>query len=118
MKSRSKGQTTDRIKPKRRGPKEANYYAGRRAEYRTMELLENAGFLCIRAAGSKGPADVVAIGKGDPLLVQVKRESSRRRSLSPVEREKLKDIASRFKCIVAVHTWKKHARQPLVEEIR
>jgi Holliday junction resolvase len=115
MMSRSK--KADRIKPPRR-PKEANYFAGRRAEYRTMELLEKAGFLCIRAAGSKGPADVVAIGNGPPLLVQVKRESSRKRGLNDVEREKLEGVARRYHCIVMVHTWKKHARQPIVEEIR
>jgi len=102
-----------RSKPPRK--KEANYFAGRRAEYRSIELLEKAGFICIRAAGSKGPADVVAIGNGPPLLVQVKRG---KRGLSPLEREKLTEIARRYHCMVIVHRWEKHARHPISEDIR
>jgi len=95
--------------------KEANYFAGRRAEYRSIELLDKAGFICVRAAGSKGPADIVAIGKGPPVLVQVKRG---KRGVSTAEREKLTEIARSYNCMVLIHTWKPHARQPIAEEVR
>jgi Holliday junction resolvase len=35
-------------------------HKGRRAEHRARTLLEAAGFAVCRAAGSKGPADLVA----------------------------------------------------------
>lgn len=93
---------------------EANYFAGRRAEYRSMDLLERAGMLTVRAAGSKGPADIVAIGGGPPILVQVKRGQ---RGITPIEREKLKAIRARYNCMILVHRWRKHARHPETEEI-
>ena len=122
MTSRSKkvakvAKTIVRDKPPRRGKSQPNYFAGRRAEYRSIELLENAGFLCVRAAGSKGPADIVALagGGGPTTLVQVKRGD---RGISPLDREKLKEIKAKYGCNVLVHRWKKHARHPLTEEIQ
>jgi hypothetical protein len=103
--------TTSRSK---NGKPQAKYYAGRRAEYRTINLMENAGYLCIRAAGSKGPADVVAIGNGPPMLIQVKRG---KRGLTVLEREKLTEIRRRLNCQILVHRWEKHARFPITEEI-
>lgn len=103
--------------PSRRAPRlSSKYYSGRRAEYRSIQLLEDAGFLCIRAAGSKGPADVVAIGAGPPLLVQVKR-AIRGGGVSKVEREKLQHVKRTYNCRVIVHLWRPHARSPIMEEI-
>jgi Holliday junction resolvase len=112
-KSPSKGHTRRKNLPARSS---AKYFSGRRAEYRTIKLLEDAGFLCVRAAASKGPADVVAIGAGAPLLVQVKR-SERGRGITKVEREKLVEIRRQYNCRVLVHVWKPHARSPIMEEI-
>ena len=37
-----------------------NYIKGRRAEYKTMHLLEKEGYVCFRSAGSHSPIDVFA----------------------------------------------------------
>jgi Holliday junction resolvase len=58
------------------------YAAGRELEYRVRDLFVEAGFLVIRAAGSKGLADLVALPRhgvapewalGRPVLIQCKR---------------------------------------------
>lgn len=49
-----------------------NYTAGRRAEYRTIAVLEAAGYSCTRSASSKGMWDVVGVSATDVVLVQVK----------------------------------------------
>lgn len=70
----------------------SNYSAGRQFEYKVRDELIMAGYWCIRAAGSKGAADLVAIkaiqtstqfseksllpypvGQHQVLLVQVKK---------------------------------------------
>ena len=54
--------------------------------------LERRGFFCIRAAGSRGAADIVALARGHrPLVVQAKRGAS----IVPAERLKLLDVAER-----------------------
>lgn len=51
-----------------------NYIAGRSFEYKTKRLLEEGGYLVIRAAGSHGPYDLMAIHPGEPVrCIQVKR---------------------------------------------
>lgn len=50
----------------------SKYRRGRDFEYRTKKKLEDAGFLVVRAAGSKGPADLVAFKEGELLFVQCK----------------------------------------------
>lgn len=55
-----------------------NYQRGRRAEYEAKKLLEKRGYQVIRAAGSHGPFDLVAIRVGDPVLgLQIKATSSK-----------------------------------------
>ncbi len=50
------------------------YRRGYRIELRVRDLLRKEGYLVLRSAGSKGPADLVAIGKnGEVRLIQVKR---------------------------------------------
>lgn len=49
-----------------------NYVRGRAFEYRVIRDLQERGFWCIRAAGSKGAVDVLALAKGQILLVQAK----------------------------------------------
>lgn len=49
-----------------------HYIAGRAFEYRVIRDLQERGFWCIRAAGSKGAVDILALAKGQILLVQAK----------------------------------------------
>jgi Holliday junction resolvase len=56
---------------------------GRRLEHHARALLEAQGYVVVRAAGSKGPADLVGVGPADVVLVSVKAGG---RYLSAVER--------------------------------
>lgn len=47
-------------------------HKGRRAEHRARRLLEAAGYQVTRAAGSKGPADLVAWNADGIRFVSVK----------------------------------------------
>ena len=55
----------------------ARYHVGARAEYRLKHELEKKGWHVIRAAGSHGKWDLVAVrkrnGRVDVLLIQIKR---------------------------------------------
>ncbi len=50
----------------------SNYTRGRRFEHQVMAELERLGYWSVRSAGSKGQADIVALGPGRPLLIQCK----------------------------------------------
>lgn len=50
----------------------ARYNKGRRNEYRLMRLLETAGYICLRTAGSHSPFDVVGVGPAGVILAQCK----------------------------------------------
>ena len=51
-----------------------NYAIGARFEYKTATYFRRHGYFVIRAAGSHGPADLVAVKKGyATLLIQCKR---------------------------------------------
>ncbi len=41
--------------------KQTNYVKGRNFEYRVMKYLKDRGFFCMRAYGSKGMYDILAI---------------------------------------------------------
>jgi Holliday junction resolvase len=49
-----------------------NYRRGYYAERKAAEALKKEGYFVVRAAGSRGPVDLVALGK-DVRLIQVKR---------------------------------------------
>lgn len=49
-----------------------NKAAGTRRELKAKKLLEDDGYLVVRAAASLGKADLVAVKPGQVLLVQVK----------------------------------------------
>ena len=50
---------------------------GTRREHQVISLLVADGWVCLRAAGSHGPADVVALKRGaPPRCVQVKSDQS------------------------------------------
>jgi Holliday junction resolvase len=51
----------------------SSYHDGRRVEYAVVHDLTENGYVCTRAASSKGAADVIGIKRGQLLLVNVKR---------------------------------------------
>lgn len=72
--------------------------AGRRVENLVGDLLGASGYDVIRSAGSKGAADLVAVGDGELLFLQVKGRTRTDRPgspLSPAERVALLRIARR-----------------------
>ena len=85
-----------------------NYSRGRNHEYAVRDALETDGYWCVRAAGSKGKADLVALKPGEVVLVQVKASSPQ---VSPAEREALFGMASAT-CTVPVVAYKP-ARRPI-----
>jgi len=70
----------------------SSYSDGVRVEHKVRDDLTAHGFDVVRASGSKGPADLVAIGDLIILLVNVKRV----RPPSPAERQELERIADRL----------------------
>lgn len=50
----------------------SNYDRGRALEYRARDALRADGYLVVRAAGSKGPADLLAFKPGQTLAVSCK----------------------------------------------
>ncbi|MBI3764145.1 MAG: hypothetical protein HY260_20075 [Chloroflexi bacterium] len=57
-----------------------NYRKGARLEQKARKLLESLGYTVIRSAGSKGPADLIAIGPTHVRLIQVKATGALRPS--------------------------------------
>jgi len=47
-------------------------HKGRRNEYKTIHVLEEEGYYCVRSAGSKGLFDIIAIRPNDIKMIQVK----------------------------------------------
>ena len=86
---------------------------GNRAEYRSIEILESAGYHCTRAAGSLGAWDIIGIGTTDVVLVQVKSN----RNAAPAERETLKDFPAPPNARKLIHIWHDYARVPIVKEL-
>lgn len=65
-------------------------YAGGAAFEREVRAhLETEGYWCIRAAGSKGKADLLAIKPGQVLIIQCKRDGK----CPPAERAEVRRIA-------------------------
>jgi Holliday junction resolvase len=53
--------------------KNKNYVRGRAFEYNIATLMRRKGYFVVRAAGSHGVSDLVAMKKGEkPLLIQCK----------------------------------------------
>ena len=90
------------------------YRKGRTREYRTMRLLEAAGYTAFRMAGSHSPVDVIAVDSLGLRLVQVK---SGRAGVTPLEREKLKGLNRPANSTVEVWRWPDRVREPLIERV-
>ena len=77
----------------------SNYSNGSAFERRVAVDLERDGYACMRAAGSKGAADLIALKPGQVLLVQCKRTNGQ---LPPHERRALTELAARVAAIAVV----------------
>lgn len=69
------------------------YQRGRRVEQEVIDFLGSRGYDCIRSAGSKGAADIVAVHDGEICFIQVK--ISEKTAVSPAERRELLRLATR-----------------------
>lgn len=91
-----------------------NYRRGQRAEWKARDLLlEQGAITVIRAAGSKGPIDLVAIGRNQTRLVQVKRG----RGISEMEWTALSVLKRHLSAFYSIEVWHfiKGQRAPDVE---
>ena len=86
---------------------------GNRNEHRSMAILRAAGYSCTRSAASLGPFDIVGIGSGGVVLVQVKT----RDWPGAAEIEALKLLPVPANCRKLVHRWRDRRRLPDVREV-
>jgi len=92
----------------------SKYAQGRRAEYKSMRVLEACGYTVTRSASSKGRWDVVGVSGTDVLLVQVKAGKT---APARAEMDSLRELRRPPNCRVLVHWWKERAREPVVYEL-
>lgn len=86
---------------------------GRRNEHRTIELLESAGYRCMRSAASKGCWDVFGVNNQGFVLVQVKTNVWP----NPAEMEAMRDFPSPPNTTKLIHRWNDRLRYPIVKEV-
>lgn len=86
---------------------------GTRAEHRAMRILEAAGYSCVRAGGSLGMFDVIAIGRLDIRCLQVKAGDGN--YCSKVERELMRECSVPPNCSREIWRFPDRCRQPLIE---
>ena len=86
---------------------------GNRNEYRSIAILETAGYRCTRCAASLGVWDVVGIRPTDIILVQVKT----RDWPGSAEMELLRLFRVPPSCRKVIHRWRDRARVPDVRVI-
>jgi hypothetical protein len=86
---------------------------GAAREYRSIALLEAAGYRCPRAAASLGVWDIIGIGSTDVVLCQVKS----RDWPGTAEMETLRDFPCPSWCKKLVHRWRDRQRMPDVREL-
>lgn len=84
---------------------------GARLERKSKQLLEDCGYTVIRAAGSKGPFDLIAFNGGCIRLIQIKAN----RKPGPAEREQMSMVEHPKNCTVEMWLWKDYARKPVIE---
>lgn len=78
------------------------YGRGATLERRLKKKLEKEGFWVIRAAGSKGVADLVAIKNSQPYLIQVKSGRCGR-----IDMIRLQEVAEKCGAFAFIAIWKK-----------
>jgi hypothetical protein len=93
-----------------------NYSEARKLEHAARHVLEADGYWCMRSAGSKGTADIIAIKRGpgfhwqpgikDILFIQCKTDGY----LAPAERAGLVDLSTKLGATSLVASWHKEGR--------
>lgn len=78
------------------------YIKGRAFENEARKMLEEAGWLVMRSAGSKGPFDLAAFGGLGTRLIQVKGVAA-----SEADRVKLALIAAGMPASINVELWER-----------
>lgn len=86
-------------------------HKGRRQEHRSIRIYKAQGFECIRAAGSKGAWDFIAISGHTIVLVQVRSG----KWPPPAERRRLGAFLAPLNCQRELHRWRPRARTPDVK---
>lgn len=89
-------------------------HKGRRAEHRARRILEAAGFSVCRAAGSKGPADLVAWDATSVRFISVKAGT---KYASAIEREQLQLLVRPANATVEIWRLPDRCRAPLIERL-
>ena len=91
------------------------YAKGRRGEHRARRILEAAGYEVCRAAGSKGPADLIAWNSTAIRFISVKCGS---RYLSAVEREVLGQMQRPPNASIECWRFPDRCKEPFIEIVR
>lgn len=86
----------------------SGYSDGRRVEYAVIHHLKAEGYEVLRAAGSKGVADLICFKPGEVLIVNVKRSTPP----GPGERAALLDVSRMLPGVVPLIALKP-PRRPL-----
>ena len=89
-------------------------HKGRRAEHRARALLEAAGFAVCRAAGSKGPADLVAWDTTSIKFISIK---SGTKYATALEREALQYLPRPANASIENWRFPDRCRAPLIERL-
>jgi Holliday junction resolvase len=87
----------------------SSYRDGVRVEHAVIDHLQDNGYDTVRAASSKGLADVVAVKPGQILFVNCKRTTPP----GPAEREALLRVAAHLPGVALAIVALKPLRQPL-----
>jgi len=87
-------------------------HKGRRAEHRARAILEAAGFSVVRAAASKGPADLVAWDTVSVRFISVKCGT---KYASALEREALQVMGKPQNATCEIWRFPDRCREPLIE---
>src|SRR5262245_42815115 len=90
-----------------------NTRKGARQEHKSKAILEAAGYEVIRASGSHGLFDLIAVSAHEIVLVQVKS----RDWPYALEREQLEAFVVPSNCRKLVHRWRDGCRIPDVLEL-
>ena len=78
-------------------------------ESRARKMLEELGYVVVRAAGSKGPFDLIAIGPTDVRCIQVK--AGDKAWISPAEREAI-ELIPVLRPMCTKEIWRMQRRKP------
>jgi Holliday junction resolvase len=86
---------------------------GTRTEHKARRILEAAGYTCLKAGGSLGLFDLVALGPTDVKCIQVKANGY----CSAVEREQLALLVVAPNVSKEIWRFKDRVKAPLIERL-